>query len=302
MECSSSSSSPSMNDKTHVDIYEWLHNLPPLHQWKHNSISIPICSSPPSSHLTITISKTSSSSSSSSLSLSLVANLSTLPISLWSSKPFKVGPTSQTLISPQSTQTLLLNTIQDILNYGNYNYCNPTQLPSTLTATNYTLKQVFNLSLLTLSFLVTVYEAPLDLRSYCLVILKDRLSTLYSREAYRHLTRAIGATLEERWNRSVNLAITNWLAVTNDSQTTGMLIKCPSPMFSHSTSEFGMWKLQVYCPVAAMEVEGSSGGAGDDKVMFSLKYHQLEGVVQLNYKVVVTDKWVDVMVSIDNIR
>ncbi|KAL0359132.1 UNVERIFIED_CONTAM: hypothetical protein Sangu_0762600 [Sesamum angustifolium] len=51
-----------------------------------------------------------------------------------------------------------------------------------------------------------------------------------------------------------------------------------------------------------MNVEKSSGPLSDDRLLFSLNYHQLEGVIQLNHKVVVREKWIEVMVNIDNIR
>ncbi|KAL8137469.1 hypothetical protein V2J09_003470 [Rumex salicifolius] len=290
------------------NTWEWLHSLPPLHQWKHNSISIPFCSStsPYSSYvyLSLSISKitptpSTSTSNSPFICLSIAANSSTLPLPLWTSKPIKISPTTPTLISTQSIQTLFLNNIQDILNYG----CFSIQLPSTITTTLFHesssfLRDSFNLSLLTLAFLVCIYEAPLDLRPFCLVSLKDRLSEPRSKDASRLLMRALGATLEERWMRSLNLGVTNWKAVIDNSQ----IVRCPSPMFSNSVSGFGMWKLHFYCPVVAMEVESSSGGPADKKLMFSLMYHQLEGVVQLNHKVVVKDKWIEVMVNIDNIR
>ncbi|KAL8154306.1 hypothetical protein V2J09_012066 [Rumex salicifolius] len=300
-------SSPCNNDK--IDIWTWLQNLPSLHQWKHNSISICICSSTSSSSFSpsLGISICKSIPSSTSLFLSIIANFH-LPISLWTSKPIKVGPT----LSTQALQALLINIIQDILNYGptKNNHQLMTNLPTTISSSQTSLRDSFNLSLLSLVFLVCIYEAPRDLRPHCLLTLKDRLTTPQSRDASCHLMRAMGSTLEERWMRSINLAIANWKAelmsankaVTNNSQTTLPLgIRCPCPLFSYAMSTSGMWKLQVYCPVIAMEVEDSSGSP-DEQLMMSLNYHQLEGVVQLNYQVVVKDKWVDVIVNIDNIR
>ncbi|KAI8030169.1 hypothetical protein LOK49_LG01G01010 [Camellia lanceoleosa] len=93
--------------------------------------------------------------------------------------------------------------------------------------------------------------------------------------------------------RSVNLAITNWIvelqAMLNHS------IKTPSPLFSYGVSNVGLWKVQLYCPVIAMDVEKSTNPSPDERLWFSLNYHQLEGVIQLNYKVIVREKWVDVM-------
>ncbi|KAK6156078.1 hypothetical protein DH2020_010326 [Rehmannia glutinosa] len=114
--------------------------------------------------------------------------------------------------------------------------------------------------------------------------------------------RLLGSNTEEQWMRSMNLAITNWIS---ELQAANVPIKTPSPLFSYSFSTFGLWKVQLYCPVIAMNVEKSSGpnnNIRDDRLLFSLNYHQLEGVIQLNYRVIVQEKWIDVMVNTDNIR
>lgn len=79
-------------------------------------------------------------------------------------------------------------------------------------------------------------------------------------------------------------------------------MKTPSPLFSYAIATFGFWKVQLYCPVMAMDLVNSSNPCADERLLFSLNYHQLEGVIQFNYKVIVQEKWVDVMVNIDNIR
>lgn len=165
---------------------------------------------------------------------------------------------------------------------------------------SYNLKDIFNVSFLTLVFLVCMYEAPIDLRSNCLYAVTDQLTCQQSREASKVLMRLVGSTVEEQWLRCINLAITNWkmelkLAAKHS------LIRGPSPLFCHAVSTSGMWKVQLYCPVITMEVENLSGSA-DERLLFSLNYHQLEGVIQLNYKVIIQEKWVDVLVNIDNIR
>lgn len=99
--------------------------------------------------------------------------------------------------------------------------------------------------------------------------------------------------------RSINLAITNWIV---ELQATGHALKTPSPLFSYVISTVGMWKVQLYCPVIAMDVENPSSSSPDERLLFSLNYHQLEGVIQFNYRVTVRERWVEVMVNIDNIR
>lgn len=100
--------------------------------------------------------------------------------------------------------------------------------------------------------------------------------------------------------RSVNLAITNWIIEQGrrrSSKTT-----TTTPLFSYAVSAYGLWKVQLYCPIEAMEVERSSNPLADSRLLFSLKFNQLEGVMQFNHRVVVRDKWIDVIVKIDNIR
>ena len=101
----------------------------------------------------------------------------------------------------------------------------------------------------------------------------------------------------------MNLAITNWMMELRTMS--NYVLKAPSPMYSSMVSALGLWKVQLYCPVIAMEVEkcnNSTQGQDDPKLEFSLNYHQVEGVIQLNYEVMVREKWIDVLVSIDNVR
>jgi hypothetical protein len=51
-----------------------------------------------------------------------------------------------------------------------------------------------------------------------------------------------------------------------------------------------------------MDIESSSNPPAHERLLFSLKYHQLECVIQFNYKVIVQENWVDVIVNTDNIR
>ncbi|KAK4436474.1 hypothetical protein Salat_0811100 [Sesamum alatum] len=194
--------------------------------------------------------------------------------------------------------SLISNFIEDVLKYSP-NICpNPLKVPR-LSLEPHNLKDIFNFSFLSLNFLICIYEAPGDLRSSCLNTLKDQFSCPKSREVSKLLMRLLGSNVEEQWMRSINLAITNWIS---ELQTANSAIKTPSSLFSYSFSTLGLWKVQLYCPIIAMNVEKSSGPLSDDRLLFSLNYHQLEGVIQLNHKVVVREKWIEVMVNIDNIR
>lgn len=260
-----------------TDIWAWIQTLPPLSQWKKDSMSICICSSNSSvATLTVSLAKNPSPRS---LSLSIVANF-TLPVSLWISKSFHVAPSSSKLLDEDATHKLILNFIQDVLKYGPNKHIYPINLLQIVNSPH--LKDIFNISLLTLVFLVCIYEAPIDLRSNCLFALTAQIASPQSKEASKMLMRLLGSNTEEQWLRCLCLAVTNWKMELKAAG--NRILRGPSPLFSHAFSTSGLWKVQLYCPLITMEIENSSGSADDD-LLFSLSYHQLEGVIQLNYKV-----------------
>ncbi|KAL6509364.1 hypothetical protein OROGR_022674 [Orobanche gracilis] len=283
------------------DVFSWIQNL----QWSKTNSNIDLCpsnSSEPSLKLSI-----NTSNNSQYLSLSIYADYN-LPINLWTSKKISVRSTSKKRLSIDSHDdnfySLLRYFIQDVLKYSSHKSQYPSlKVLPTRTAYNNSqkndLRDIFNFAFLSLGFVVCIYEAPHDMRSSCLDILKDKFACPESREASKVLMRLLGSNVEEQWMRSMNLAITNWLY---ELQAANVVLKTPSPLFSYSFSNFGLWKVQLYCPVIAMDVDKSSGTSRDDRLMFGLNYHQLEGVIQLNYKVDVLEKWIEVTVNTDNIR
>ncbi|KAK9077961.1 hypothetical protein SSX86_002018 [Deinandra increscens subsp. villosa] len=287
-----------MSSSSFPDIWEWIQNLPPPTQWQTNTKSICLCSSSTSSQpsLELCISKTLTHPS--SITFSITANY-TFPISLWTSKPLT---TNNTLLHEQVTiSKLLTNIIKDILNYtpiklpnAFLNLPQPNSIPD--------LKVIVNFVFLALAFIVSIYEVPQDMRYDCINTLKDQFARSWARDTSKRLMRLIGSNAEEQWMRSMNLAITNWM-IELRAATTSRVLKAPSPMYSLASSGLGLWKIQLYCPVIAMEIEKCNGNRQEDeKLGFSLNYHQLEGVIQLNYQVTVREKWFDVLVSIDNVR
>ncbi|XP_038681965.1 uncharacterized protein LOC119982573 isoform X2 [Tripterygium wilfordii] len=284
------------NSCCYHDIYQWLQNLPVIAQWQSNSMSICICSSTtPSSHPSLNLSAAQNLQSSSTISFSIVADFS-LPIFLWSSNPIKINTKSSKLLENDSISSLLINIIEEVLSYGSKTCTSLPKIPKLDSISSF--RDVFNLAFLTLTFLICTYEAPEDLRLACLNHLKNQLANCQLRGASRLLMKSLGSNIEEKWMRSINLAITNWIA---ELKATHETLRTPSPLFSYAVSTLGLWKVQLYCPVIAMDTESSRNSA-DDRLLFSLKYHQLEGVIQLNHKVTVKEKWVDIMVNIDNLR
>lgn len=278
------------------DVFQWIHTLPPLSQWTTDSFSMPICSSISSSQpsLTLTISKNPQSLK--HCSANLIAHFH-IPISLWTSKTINATK----LAEDETISKLLVNLIEDVLLYGSDKCSSFIKFVHIDSISKF--PDIFNLAFLTLLFLVCIYEAPSDLRSGCLDTIKRHLTNCKSRQASKMLMKMLGSNLEEQWMRSLNLAITNWIAELHAEHKYHGSFKTPSPMFSYAFSTFGLWKVQLYCPVISMDLENSNHDPADDeRLQFSLKYHQLEGVFQFNYKVTVKDKWVEIMVNIDNIR
>lgn len=305
---------------TFPDIWTWIHNLPPITQWKTESISLCICSSCSSSSSSSSVSQpqlklaiTKTKSHHSSVYLSIVADYN-VPISLWISKPFnlKFSLTKLSEIETKTISSLLLNFIEGVLNFcpNNNNNSNSNifrssallnKLPIQLDSDFFNYKEIFNFCFLSLTFIICIYEAPSDIRSGCLHILKNIFSCPQSRQVSKLLMRLMGSNMEEEWMRTINLALTNWIVELKSEHHS---IKTPSPLFSYSTCVLGLWKVQLYCPVIAMEIESSSSSyvSPDDQLLFSLHYHQLEGVIQLNYRLIVREKWIEVEVETDNIR
>lgn len=291
---------------TFPDVFLWVQNLPPVSEWSgpaSGSLNLPLCSSISSSQpsLNLTIAR---SLQSSKFSFAIMAGFNNIPVSLWTSKPFK--PSSITndntkpmkLLDELTTSNVLVNFIEAILQYGSNKNSPSLKFPKLDSISN--LPYIFNHTFLTLLFLVLIYEAPEDLRIGCVSAIKKHLAAPESRESSKLLMKLLGSNLEELWMRSLNLAITNCvveLRTVNQSS-----CKTPCPLFSCASSTYELWKVQLYCPVIAMDVENSKNHGADERLQFSLKYHQLEGVLQFNYKVIVQDKWVDIVVSIDNIR
>lgn len=281
------------------DIFSWIQNLPPVNQWQTTCISIGLCS-PTSSQpsLNLTVSKNNQNQT---LYFAIVANFN-LPISLWTSKPFKFSSNSMKSLDEQTILSLFINLIEEVLHYGSNNnnsikFLRIDSIPE--------VKELFNLAFLTLFFLICIYEAPAELRSDCLNTLKNNLANCSSRRATKLLMKLLGSNLEVHWMRSINLAITNWVAEVQSTRRRSAL-KTPSPLFSYAISTFGLWKVQLYCPLIAMNLEDSSSNnsnpSADEKLQFSLNYHQLEGVIQFNYRVIPQETSVGVMVNIDNVR
>uniref|UniRef100_A0A7N0SXB3 Uncharacterized protein n=1 Tax=Kalanchoe fedtschenkoi TaxID=63787 RepID=A0A7N0SXB3_KALFE len=275
------------------DIWSWLHKLPPLDAWKTNSMSIPICS-PDSAQPNLNLS-ISQNLQSSSFIFSVYIDFN-LPISLWTSKPFELKSETIELADTVLIPSVLTNLVQDVLRYGAIK-SSALELPTQESLHDY--QAAFNLAFISLTFLVCIYEAPADLRPTFLYDLKAQLSSPESREALKQLMKLLGSNLEEQWMKSINLGITNWIANLEASNNENQI---PPALFSHSLSTSGLWKVQLYCPLAALEAENTTNHSADPKLNFSLNYHQLEGVLQFNYQVAMQETWIDVKVKIDNIR
>ncbi|KAL2227373.1 uncharacterized protein LOC105160840 [Sesamum indicum] len=276
------------------DVFSWIsQNLPPKSD-NINSINLCPSSSSSSSQPSLKLS-INNPNHNSCVTLSISADYN-LPVFLWTSK--KILPDDN---DNDALHTLVTNFIEDVLKYCPNKSPLPVKIPQTYSENDSLMKDIFNFSFLSLTFIICIYEAPTDLRGSCLNTLRDNFACRKSRGVSRLLMRVLGSNIEEQWMRSINLAITNWITEI-DRAANNVALRRLSPLFSYSLSTFGLWKVQLYCPVMAMNVDKCSGGSPDDRLLFSLNYHQLEGVIQLNYRVAVQEKWIEVMVNTDNIR
>ncbi|GJN09866.1 hypothetical protein PR202_ga27912 [Eleusine coracana subsp. coracana] len=151
----------------------------------------------------------------------------------------------------------------------------------------------------TLAFLVSIYEAPSSLRGEFIDTISARLMCKDMGDAAKKLMLALGSNIEEQWVRSVNLGITNW---TVECLRSGGAPASLPTVFSYAVSATKLWKVQVYCPVAGMIMEQPSHQTEDEKLLFSLNYHQLECVIQFVCRVSIKKNWIDVVINVDNIR
>lgn len=284
------------------DVFTWIQNIPQITKWRTSSLSFCICPSTsdfPNSTLNLTAQKNLNPTL---LTFSIIVQSNNhSPLYLWTTKQqLNINPNSPKPFDEQTIISLLFNFVESILTYtSNSSNYSTIKIPNPDSSKIDYLKDMFNAVILTLSFVVCVYEAPLYLRENCLNTLKNHLVTCRLRQAGISLMKLLGSNLEEQWMRTVNLAFTNWIIEQRRSQSTKT---ATTPLFSYAVSAYGLWKVQLYCPVEAMEVERSSNPMADSRLLFSLKFNQLEGVMQFNHKVVVRDKWIDVIVKIDNIR
>ncbi|CAN6203460.1 unnamed protein product [Urochloa humidicola] len=286
----SQSSSSAMASGCIPDIWQWIRSLP--EQWRGASYSLQICNSPSTNQsLNLVISKHSETQQL-ILSFSICAVFHD-PISLWTSN----------YTTPRSAHTDLSagffhDIICGVLRYGPYsNSRSLFRLPNMQISED--SGKSFNLAAVTLATLVTIYEAPSNLRHEFIEKISAQLMRNEMRYAAKKLMLALGSNVEELWMRSVNLAATNWAM---EGLRSGGGSPSPFAVFSYALSASRLWKVQVYCPVMAMVMEHPSHQTKDEKLLFSLNYQQLEAVIQLVYKVTFKENWIDVAVKVDNIR
>lgn len=278
-----------------VDVWSWISSLPPFIQWSTNSKSLCICTSR-STNTSLKFSIiTSPPNHDPYVSFSIYADFH-VPISLWNSNPIHLNSNTQNSLTEDQIVLLFFDIVNAVLKYGP---CKKSSLRTSQVKIHNNFKDALNLAFLTLTFLICIYEAPYDLRCGCLDSLSLQLSSSGCRQALKLLVRMLGSNLEEQWMRSLHLGVTNWIS---ELRTSNHLCKTPSPLFSYALSASGLWKVQLYCPVIAMGIEDPTATTQDERLLFSLKYQQLEGVVQLSYRVVISENWIDIVVAVDNVR
>ncbi|CAL9194059.1 unnamed protein product [Musa hybrid cultivar] len=277
-----------------LDVWGWITNLPPFSRWSTNTMCLCICTSKSTkTSLKLSIIK-SPQNQNPFVSFTIFADFH-MPISLWTSNPIPLKSSAQISLTEAEAVHLFFDILSTVFSYG------PSKRSSfrrSQVKVKENFRDVLNLSFLTLTFLICIYEAPYDLRCGCLDTLRLQLSNPTCRDALKLLVRMLGSNLEEQWMRSLNLGMTNWMV---ELQSLNQSVRAISPLFSYALSASGLWKVQVYCPVIAMSLEDPSATTQDERLLFSLRYQQLEAVIQLAYKVIVKQNWIDIVVAVDNI-
>ncbi|PIA59585.1 hypothetical protein AQUCO_00400461v1 [Aquilegia coerulea] len=278
------------------DVWSWIQNLPPITQWNRDSMSLGIYSlKSTKACLKFSITKNTLNHTP-SVFFSIIVDYNT-PISLWNSKSFKTNSQGPKILDEEITSSLFNNFINGVLNYGPMKNTTFLHIPPVDTISHF--KEIFDLSVFTLTLLTCIYEAPHNIRSECLTALENYLTSSYSREISKMLMRLLGSNIEEQWMRSLNLAITNWVVELKASKHS---LRAIVPLFSYAFSTFELCKVQLYCPIVAMDIETSSESSPQDRLKLSLRYHQLEGVIQFAYNVIPQEEYTNVVVKVDNIR
>lgn len=287
-------SSSAMSSGCLPDIWQWTRSL--SEQWGGGSYSLPICCSHSSNQsLSLVISRHSETQQL-TLSFFICAEFHD-PISLWSSSYSRLR--SESASSTDLSTRFLHDIISGVLGYGPYsNSRSLFRLPNVQIAEN--SSKIFNLAAFTLAILVSIYEAPSNIRRELIEKISAPLMSKEMRGAAKRLMLTLGSNVEELWMRSVNLGITNWTMET--LQSGGRSSTSPFTVFCYAISAAKLWKVQLYCPVVAMIMENPSHQPKDEKLLFSLNYQQLEGVIQFVYRVTFKENWIDVTVNVDNIR
>uniref|UniRef100_A0A453E3V4 Uncharacterized protein n=1 Tax=Aegilops tauschii subsp. strangulata TaxID=200361 RepID=A0A453E3V4_AEGTS len=266
------------------DAWGWISSLPPFSQWRTNTMSLCICATPSASassqpaSMTLSVAKTPPTQPS-YLTFSISANYRE-PIFLWTSKPVHLKTKAQQSLDEQDMVQLFVDVVNQVLRYGPDNSSKPSfRFPRGQQLHGGSFSDGFNIVFLSLAFLVCIYEAPRDLRHGCLDSLRTQLTGPKCRGAAKTLVKMLGANLEDQWMQTMNLAVTNWMVELRSSHHTP---RAASPLFSYALQASGLWKVQLYCPVIAMGMEDPAAAvAQDERLLFSLTYQQLEGVVQL---------------------
>ncbi|CAL5076309.1 unnamed protein product [Urochloa decumbens] len=273
------------------DIWQWIRSLP--EQWRGGSYPLQICKFPSTNQsLNLVISKHSETQAL-NLSFSIFSAFHD-PISLWTSN----CSTPRSAHTMDLSASVLHDIICGVLRYGSYsNSRSLFRLPNVQIPDD--SGKSFNFAAFTLAILVSIYEAPSNLRHE----FTDKISAQLMRDEMRYTAKklmlTLGSNVEEQWMRSVNLAATNWAM---EGLRSGGGSPSPFAVFSYALSASRLWKVQMYCPVVAMVMEHPSHQTKDEKLLFSLNYQQLEAVIQLVYRVTIKENWIDVAVKVDNIR
>ncbi|KAK9690947.1 hypothetical protein RND81_09G165700 [Saponaria officinalis] len=241
--------------------------------------------------------------------------------SIWVSNPCPI-------LSDQPVLPLLVQLVQEIINRAPMPYHYRTQNKSSQvkvksdpinwilqTHSPESISDFFNVVLLTRLFWLCACDAPSDVGSFYMQNILGPNLDLLSRASHVPMVKAfmtsVGVDAELCIARAVGYMLAKWLIVREMRVGLASLLPLPNNLgISYACESCGLWMLKGYAPVWAMQRTRSSDlnkgypfvEAKESALRYGLAHQQLEVHIQLEYKVVFYEGYIQVCTRVDNIR
>eukprot|EP01018_Ginkgo_biloba_P013436 Gb_40607 [translate_table: standard] len=314
--------------KKFPDIWEWLCGLPPSSQWPGGTASLQLCTSPntPISLSLVVETSVDGKALEGPVTFSLVVIVdSKSTMCLWKSEPCPSA-------AQEKTFSLLLNVIDtimllgpetenSIISTGELRMQRHIHLAILQQSSHY--KTIFNCSFVCLCLCMCVYEAPSQIRSWSLELLERQMEEAGNHVSVRLLLQALSPSMDEAFMRSLGYIITHRkleqargkAAAPITDEIWEKSIRTPFTYSYSSNNIDGFWRVKAYAPLLSMKAEKirrhhHSGkkddqddeSPRDDRLLYALRYQQMEATIQLRYSVNVLKNSIEVNIGVHNVR